>query len=57
MAYALVRFLHLGVYIDAARRGNAGMAAILGFGGTVVVGMVLLVVGALTHGRVRAVLG
>jgi low temperature requirement protein LtrA len=56
VAYALVRFLHLGVYIDAARRGNAGMAAILGFGGTVVVGMILLVVGALTHGRVRAVL-
>jgi low temperature requirement protein LtrA len=56
VAYALVRFLHLGVYVDAARRGNAGMAAILGFSVTVAIGMALLVVGALTSGWVRAVL-
>jgi len=56
VAYALVRFLHLGVYVDASRRGHAGMAAILGFAVTVAIGMVLLVVGALTHGWARAVL-
>ncbi len=56
LAYAAVRFLHLGVYADASRRGNAGRAAILGFAVTVVIGMVLLVVGALTHGGVRMVL-
>jgi low temperature requirement protein LtrA len=56
IAYALVRFLHLGVYIDASRRGHAGMAAILSFAVTVVIGMVLLVAGALTHGWARAVL-
>jgi low temperature requirement protein LtrA len=56
VAYALVRFLHLGVYADAARRGKAGRAAILGFAVTVVVGMVLLVVGALAHGWARVAL-
>jgi low temperature requirement protein LtrA len=56
LAYAAVRFLHLGVYADAARRGNAGRAAILSFAVTVVIGMVLLVIGALTHGWERVVL-
>jgi len=56
VAYAAVRFLHLGVYVDASRRGNAGRAAILGFGVTVVIGMVLLIIGALAHGWVRIVL-
>jgi low temperature requirement protein LtrA len=54
--YAAVRFLHLGVYVDASRRGNAGRAAILGFAVTVVIGMVLLLVGAVTHGWARVVL-
>jgi low temperature requirement protein LtrA len=53
VAYALVRFLHLGVYADASRRGNAGRAAILSFAVTVVIGMVLLLVGAITHGWLR----
>jgi low temperature requirement protein LtrA len=56
VAYVLVRFLHLGVYADASRRGNAGRAAIVGFGVTVVIGMVLLVAGALTHGWARVAL-
>ncbi|MGZ4167566.1 MAG: low temperature requirement protein A, partial [Solirubrobacteraceae bacterium] len=55
-AYAAVRFLHLGVYIDASRRGHASRAAILGFAVTVVIGMLLLVAGAVTHGWARAVL-
>jgi len=56
VAYALVRFLHLGVYVDASRRGNAGRSAILGFSVTVVIGMVLLILGALAHGWLRALL-
>jgi low temperature requirement protein LtrA len=46
LAYAAVRFLHLGLYVDAARRGNASFSAIAGFGITVVIGMVLLFVGS-----------
>jgi low temperature requirement protein LtrA len=56
LAYAAVRFLHLGVYADASRRGHAGRAAILSFAVTVVIGMVLLVIGALSHGSERVVL-
>ncbi len=56
VAYAAVRFLHLGVYADASRRGDAGRAAILGFALTVVIGMVLLIVGAVLHGPERVVL-
>jgi low temperature requirement protein LtrA len=56
VAYALVRFLHLGVYADAARRGNAGRAAILGFAVTVAIGMLLLLLGALAHGSLRVAL-
>ena len=55
-AYAGVRFLHLGLYADASRRGNASWAAIAGFGVTVVIGMALLVAGALAGGTAQAVL-
>ena len=50
VAYAAVRFLHLGA--TPTRRGGAtrGAAAILGFALTVVIGMVLLIVGAVLHG-------
>src|SRR4051794_35308009 len=41
--YAGVRLLHLGLYADASRRGNASWSAIVGFGTAVVIGMVLLV--------------
>lgn len=54
--YAAVRLLHLGIYADASRRGNASWAAIAGFAVTVVIGMMLLVVGAITHGWSRVVL-
>src|SRR5215204_2406420 len=47
LAYAGVRFLHLGLYVDASRRGNASLAAIAGFATTVAIGMVLLIVGSL----------
>ena len=46
VTYALVRFLHLGLYVDASRRGNASLRAIAGFAVTVVAGMALLVGGS-----------
>ncbi|HEY2636493.1 MAG TPA: low temperature requirement protein A [Solirubrobacteraceae bacterium] len=47
VAYAAVRLIHLALYADASRRGNASWEAIAGFALTVLVGMALLVVGAL----------
>jgi low temperature requirement protein LtrA len=55
-AYAAVRFLHLGLYADASRRGSASWAAIAGFGVTVVIGMALLVAGAIAGGTAQIVL-
>ena len=43
VAYAGVRLIHLALYADASRRGNASWAAIAGFAVTVLVGMALLV--------------
>ena len=54
--YAGVRFIHLGLYAHASRRGNASWAAIMGFGVTVVIGMALLIAGSFTDGATRAVL-
>jgi low temperature requirement protein LtrA len=54
--YAAVRLLHLGVYVDASRRGNAGRSAIAGFTVTVLAGMILLLAGAVVAGWGRAVL-
>jgi low temperature requirement protein LtrA len=55
-SYAAVRLLHLAVYADAARHGNAGAGAIAGFAVTVVIGMALLIAGAVAAGWARAVL-
>jgi low temperature requirement protein LtrA len=49
-AYAGVRLLHLGLYTDAAMRGNASARAIAGFATTVVVGIILLLVGSFLAG-------
>src|SRR5919204_1053338 len=54
--YAGVRFLHLGLYADASRRGNASWAAIAGFAVTVAIGMALLVAGAVAGGSLQVVL-
>ena len=54
--YAAVRFLHLGLYAHASRRGHAAWSAISGFAVTVAVGMALLVVGALIGGRAQVAL-
>lgn len=51
--YACVRLLHLVLYADASRRGNASLAAIAGFAVTVVLGMALLVAGSFAHGSLR----
>jgi low temperature requirement protein LtrA len=55
-AYAIVRLIHLKLYTDAARQGRARREAITGFGGTVVLGMALLIAGALVTGWPRAAL-
>ena len=56
VTYAGVRLLHLALYADASRRGNASLAAIAGFALTVAVGMALLVVGSFAGGLARALL-
>jgi low temperature requirement protein LtrA len=56
ITYAVVRFLHLGLYAHASRRGDAAWSAIAGFAVTVSIGMGLLVVGAALHGTARIVL-
>src|SRR4051794_10507328 len=42
VAYAGVRFMHLGLYADVSRKGNASWSAIAGFGAAVVAGKGLL---------------
>jgi low temperature requirement protein LtrA len=56
VAYACVRFVHLALYVDAARRGNASLPAIAGFSVTVAIGMALLIAGSLVGEPLRAVL-
>jgi low temperature requirement protein LtrA len=48
--YAGVRFMHLGLYAHASRRGQASWDAIAGFAVTVTGGMVLLIAGSLLGG-------
>ncbi len=47
VTYTAVRFLHLGLYALASRRGNASWSAISGFAITVTIGMALIVAGSL----------
>ncbi len=53
VSYAVVRFLHLALYADASRRGNAQWSAIVGFALTVTIGMALLIAGSFATGAVR----
>jgi low temperature requirement protein LtrA len=46
VSYAVVRFLHLGLYAEASRRGAASWSAIGGFALTVSLGMALLLAGS-----------
>jgi low temperature requirement protein LtrA len=50
VTYTGVRLLHLALYVDASRRGNASMRAIAGFSATTGIGMALLIGGAFTDG-------
>jgi low temperature requirement protein LtrA len=56
VTYALVRFLHLALYAQASRHGNASWRAISGFAVTVAVGMALLVGGSFADGGLRVAL-
>ncbi len=53
ITYACVRLLHLGLYADAARRGRASWSAIAGFGATILIGVALLLGGALAPEGLR----
>jgi len=56
ITYAIVRFLHLALYADASRRGDAKWSAIAGFALTVTIGMALLIAGSFATGAVRILL-
>jgi low temperature requirement protein LtrA len=56
VSYAVVRMLHLALYADASRKGNAAWSAIAGFAITVIIGMALLIAGSLLDGAARYVL-
>jgi low temperature requirement protein LtrA len=56
ISYAVVRFIHLALYADASRRGDASWSAIAGFAVTVTLGMGLLIAGAALGGTARIVL-
>jgi low temperature requirement protein LtrA len=55
-SYVIVRLIHLGLYLYEARLGNAVRRSILAFTFSSALGMVLLLVGAFTHGGVRVAL-
>src|SRR3954468_2333432 len=56
VTYAAVRFLHLALYAQASRQGNASWRAISGFAVTVVVGMALLIAGSFADDGLRIAL-
>src|SRR5205085_2172778 len=56
LTYVVVRFLHLALYADASRKGNAAWSAIAGFALTVSIGMALLIAGSLSTGATRIIL-
>jgi len=55
VCYAAVRFLHLGMYAHAARRGHASWSAINSFAVTVAIGMTLIVAGSFLSERLQVV--
>ncbi|HEY2777759.1 MAG TPA: low temperature requirement protein A [Gaiellaceae bacterium] len=56
VTYAAVRFLHLGLYVHASRRGNASWSAISGFATTMAIGMALIIAGSFLSERVQVAL-
>jgi low temperature requirement protein LtrA len=56
VTYSIVRVLHLILYADASRKGNASWTAIGGFAITVAIGLALLIGGSFVEGTARDVL-
>jgi low temperature requirement protein LtrA len=56
ITYAGVRLVHLALYADASRKGNASWEAIAGFGAAVIAGMALLIAGSFLDGATRVAL-
>jgi len=56
VSYTVVRALHLALYADASRQGNAAWSAIAGFAITVALGMALLIAGSFLATTPRAIL-
>jgi low temperature requirement protein LtrA len=54
--YAVVRLIHLALYAEASRRGQASWSSIMGFAVTVLIGIALLIVGSLLATGPRTVL-
>jgi low temperature requirement protein LtrA len=54
VTYVGVRLVHLALYVDASRRGNASLRGIAGFAFTSMAGMALLLAGSLVAGALRA---
>ena len=46
LTYSGVRLIHLGLYVDASRRGNASWESIAGFGAATLGALALLVIGS-----------
>jgi low temperature requirement protein LtrA len=56
LTYSGVRLIHLALYVDASRRGNASWEAIAGFGLATLAALGLLVVGAFFDAEIQTVL-
>lgn len=56
VTYSGVRLIHLALYVDASRRGNARWESIVGFGSATLAALVLLVVGSFFDTGVQAAL-
>jgi low temperature requirement protein LtrA len=56
LTYSGVRLIHLWLYVDASRRGNASWEAIAGFGVATLSALALLVIGAIVGGGAQVVL-
>jgi low temperature requirement protein LtrA len=56
LTYSGVRLIHLALYVDASRKGNASWEAIAGFGAATLAALGFLVIGSLLDTGVQAVL-
>jgi low temperature requirement protein LtrA len=53
VSYGVVRLLHLALYADASKQGNASWSGIAGFAFTVMIGVALLVIGSFATSWLR----